>query len=103
MKMKLSEVKKRNPIYVDVFARRGEVFIISLDDSISASFLYSAYLRAKEKGLKADLMYARHINEDWLPEEIRKAGKKLLYGILGEKEIELLRSCNITEYIFTRW
>jgi hypothetical protein len=106
LKNKLARVKRRIPIYIDIFAEKGTIFVISLDDALSTTFLYSAYLNAKERGLKSSLLYARYIEEDWFPEEVRVIGRKWLnkkYKGLSKKEINLLKKCNITEYVFARW
>jgi hypothetical protein len=100
---KLTKIKRSVPAHVDVFARGGTVFVMSLDDGLSAAFLYAAYLKAKKKGLNADLMYARYIDEGWLPEEVRKTGEKWLSRRLSGKNVKMLRSRSITEHIFARW
>ncbi|MCC6023952.1 MAG: hypothetical protein LM600_04560 [Thaumarchaeota archaeon] len=100
---KLDNVKKRIPIHVDVFARKGAIYVIGLDDGFSATFIYMAYLKAKEKGLNAKLLYAMHIDGSWLPEEVRKLGEKWLYQRLGISEIEALKKISITEHVFDRW
>jgi len=99
---KLSRVRKK-VIHVDIFARGGAIYIMGLDDEFSASFVYMAYLRAKEKGLKASLMYARYIDESILPEEVRKLGEVWLSRRLKNEEIETLKKLTITEYIFDKW
>jgi hypothetical protein len=96
---KLAKIRRRAPIHVDVFSRKGTVFVESLDDGFSASFLYAAYLKAKGRGLKADMLYARYIDENLLPEEVRKAGRKWLSEGLSEEEAELLKSHSITERV----
>jgi hypothetical protein len=100
---KLNRVGKKVPIHVDMFAREGTVYVMGLDDGLSATFVYMAYLKAKERGLQASLMYARFIDESWLPEEVKKLGKKWLYQKLGVKEIEELKKVTITEYVFDKW
>jgi hypothetical protein len=101
--MKLAKIKRKNPIHVDIFAGKDEVFVMSLDDGFSASFLYLAYLKAREKGLRASLMYAKYIDEGWLPEEVRKTGAKWLTRRLSEEEIKSLKNLSVTEHIFARW
>jgi hypothetical protein len=100
---KLNKVKRKIPIHVDMFSRKGIIFITSLDDGLSASFLYSAHLKAKKKGLRSDLIYARYIKEDCIPEEIRRLGEKWLSGKPSNEDVQLFKSINITEYVFTRW
>jgi len=100
---KLSRIEEKVPIHVNMFASGGAIYIVGLDDGLSASFVYMAYLRAKEKGLDAKLLYARFIDESWLPEEIRKLGEKWIYKKLGKREIETLRKIFITEHIFDKW
>jgi len=100
---KLSRTEKRVPIHVDIFVRNKSIYIMSLDDGFSASFLYMAYLKAKEKGLDAKLLYARFIDESWLPEEVKKLGEKWVDKKISSKEIETLRKIFITEHMFDRW
>jgi len=100
---KLYKVKKKVPIHVDVFLRKGIISVVSLDDSISASVLYAAYLKAKERGLKASLLYARYIDEDWFPEEVRKLSEMWLYERLSMEKIDKLKNYSVTEYMLVRW
>ena len=101
--LKLRRIMKNYPIHVDIIRRRETIYLMSLDDGFSVAFLYQAYLKAKEKGLEADLLYARYIDEDWLPEEVKELGRKWLSMKLSEKEIESLKNIHITEYIMGRW
>jgi len=100
---KLSRTEKRVPIHVDIFIREGSIYVVSLDDGFSASFVYMAYLKAKEKGLNAKLLYARFIDESWLPEEVRKLGEKWMNKKISSKEIETIKKIFITEHIFDKW
>jgi len=100
---KLSRTEKRVPIHVDIFIREGSIYVVSLDDGFSASFVYMAYLKAKEKGLDAKLLYARHIDESWFPEEVRKLGEKWMNKKISSKEIETIKKIFITEHIFDKW
>jgi hypothetical protein len=100
---KLRRVEGRIPIHVDVYARRGTIFILSLDDFFSSSFLYSAYLKARGKGLKADLMYARYIGEEWIPEDVRRISMKWISGRLSLEEMEDLKRRSITEHVLGKW
>ncbi|MCC6055930.1 MAG: hypothetical protein LM583_04575, partial [Desulfurococcaceae archaeon] len=90
-------------IHVDVFAREDTIYVMGLDDGFSAMFVYMAYRKAKEKGLRANLMYAMYIDESWLPEEVRKIGEKWLYAKLGAKEVEALKKITITKHVLDRW
>jgi len=76
---------------------------MSLDDGFSASFVYMAYLKAKERGLDAKLLYARFIDESWLPEEVKKLGEKWVDKKISSKEIETLKKITITEHMLERW
>jgi hypothetical protein len=100
---KLNRIREKRSIHVDVFAREGTIYVMGLDDGFSVAFVYMAYLKAKEKGLNAKLLYARYIDESWLPEEVKKLGEKWLYKKLGMDEIEALKKITITEYVFDRW
>jgi hypothetical protein len=100
---KHSRVGEKVPLHVDVFAREGAIYVMGLDDGFSATFVYMAYLKAKEKGLNAKLLYARYIDESWLPEEVKKLGGAWLLRGLRNEEIETLKKVTITEHIFDRW
>ena len=100
---KLKRVRRRIPIHADVFRRKGEVYVIALDDGFSTAFLLSALLKAREKGLRASLMYARYIDESWLPEEVRRLGEKWARGKLSYEEVERLKEMTITEHVFGKW
>jgi len=100
---KLSRTERRVSIHVDIFVREGVIYIVSLDDGFSVSFVYMAYLKAKERGLDAKLLYARFIDESWLPEEIRKLGEKWVDKKISSKEIETLKKISITEHMLDRW
>jgi hypothetical protein len=100
---KLEGVKRRTPIHVDVFTREGVIYVIGLDDGFSAAFVYSSYRKAREKGLKTSLMYARFIDESVLPEEVRKLGEAWLRKKLSMKEVEALKKMMITEHVFDKW
>jgi hypothetical protein len=100
---KLGRIEKKIPIHVNIITRDNTIYIVSLDDGFSASFVYMAYLKAKKRRLDAKLLYARFIDESWLPEEIRKLGEKWIYKKLGKREIETLRKIFITEHIFDKW
>jgi hypothetical protein len=100
---KYNRTKKRASLYVDVSARKGMIYVSSFDDGFSAAFVYMAYLKARERGLEAKLIYARYIDDEWLPEDVKKMGEKWIYGKLSRKEIEELRKKFITEHIFDRW
>jgi hypothetical protein len=98
-----NRIKKNIPMHIDIFTRKGTVFVISLDDGLSAAFIYMAYCKAREKKLKVSLLYARYIEEDFFPSEIIKIGKKWLNKRVSKREIKLLEKYNITEHVFTRW
>jgi len=100
---RLEGVKRRVPIHVDVFTREGVIYVVGLDDGFSATFVYMAYRKAKEKGLDAKLLYARFIDENMLPEEVRRLGEKWLGKKLSMKEIEALKKMMITEHMFNKW
>ena len=101
---KLESVKKRTVIHVDVVARkRSTIYVIGLDDGFSAAFVYMAYYKAREKGLRAELMYARFIGEDVLPDEVRKVGETWLRKKLRREDVEKLKKMMITEYVFDKF
>jgi hypothetical protein len=100
---KLKRVRRRIPIHADVFRRGVEVYVLALDDGFSTAFLYATYLRAKEKGLKASLMYARFIDEGFLPDEVKELGRKWAHGKLSWGEVERLKKITITEHVLSKW
>jgi hypothetical protein len=100
---KYERAREKAPIHVDISTRRGMIYVSGLDDGFSAAFVYMAYLKARERGLEAKLIYARYIDGDWLPEDVRKLGEKWIYKKLSRKEIEELRKKFITEHIFDKW
>jgi hypothetical protein len=100
---KLKRVRSRAPIHVEVFRRNVDVYVLALDDGFSCAFLLSAYVRAKERGLRASLMYARFIDEGVLPEEVVKLARKWAHGKLSWEEIGRLKSITITEHVFSKW
>ena len=100
---KLGRVKKKIPIHVDIITRENTIYIMGLDDGFSTSFLYMAYLKAKNRKLDAKLLYARYIDERWFPEEIRKLGEKWTDKKISSKEIETLKKITIIEHIFDKW
>lgn len=100
---KLRRAMRRYPIHVDIVKGENTIYMFSLDDGLSVAFLYRAYLKAKERGLKAELIYSRYIEEDWLPEVVRRLGEKWLTKGLDEKDVKLLKDISITEHMFRRW
>ena len=92
--------KRRATIHVDIFKRRNSIYVIGLDDGFSATFVYMAYYKARERGLEASLMYARFIDEDVLPHEIKELGKTWLRKKLKREDIEKLKGMMITEHVF---
>jgi hypothetical protein len=69
----------------------------------SQRLLYIWHVSRLERGLEAKLIYARYIDGEWLPEDVRKLGEKWIYGKLSRKEIEELKKRFITDHIFDRW
>ncbi|PUA31705.1 MAG: hypothetical protein B7O98_08765 [Zestosphaera tikiterensis] len=100
---KLNKIKQKHPIHVDVLKRGDIVYLLSLDDGYSVTFVYQAYLKAKERGLQTSLMYARYIDEDWIPKEIRRAAERWLSKGLSSSEVETLKKLGITEHVLNRW
>ena len=100
---KLESVKKRTTIHVDVIARkRSTIYVIGLDDGFSATFVYMAYYKAREKGLEARLMYTRFIDEGVLPDEVKELGKTWLRKKLRREDVEKLKRTMITEHVFSK-
>lgn len=100
---KFKRVRLRYPLHVDVVNKDGQVYILSLDDGFSATFVYQAYFKAKESGLEADLLYARHIEPESLPEEVRRIGEKWSRKRLNKREVAYLKNISITEHMLSRW
>ncbi len=103
VRSKLQRVRERYPIHVDIIQRQETIYLMSLDDGFSVAFLYSAYLKARERGLRASLMYARYIDEGFIPEEVKRLAEKWLTKKLSRKEVELLKNISITEYVMEKW
>jgi len=102
-KAKLHRINRKHFTHIDVFKRGDYVYFLSLDDGYSVAFVYQTYLRAKERGLQSSLMYARYIDEDWIPEEIRRAAERWLSKGLSSSEVETLKRFSITEHVLNRW
>lgn len=100
---KLRRTMRRYPIHVDIVKGENIIYVFSLDDGFSAAFLYQAYLKARERGLNAELKYSRCIEEDWLPEVVRKLGEKWAKRRLDDEDVKLLKNISLTEHIFRRW
>jgi len=100
---KLNKLKRKRLIHVDIFKRGDAVYFFSLDDGYSVAFVYQAYLKAKERGLQTSLMYARYIDEDWIPEEVKRAAERWLLKGLSSSEVETLKRLGITEHVLNRW
>jgi len=103
IKQKLMQVSRKYPIHIDIIRRGDTIYLFSLDDGFSTAFLYRAYLKAKERGLQTSILYARYIDENWIPEEIRKAAEKLVSEKLNSKEVETLKRFSVTEHMLRRW
>jgi hypothetical protein len=69
----------------------------------SQRLLYIWRVSRLERGLEAKLIYARYIDGEWLPEDVKKLGREWMYRKLCRKEIEELGKKFITEHIFDRW
>jgi len=48
-------------------------------------------------------LYARFIDENMLPEEVRRLGEAWLRKKLSMKEVEALKKMMITEHVFDKW
>lgn len=107
--IKLRKVRRKYPIHIDIVKGRDVtkgkdvIYMSSLDDGFSVAFLYQAYLKARRKGLSAELIYGRYISEDWIPKDIRKFSEKWIAKRLSKEDIKLLKNTSITRYIFERW
>jgi len=81
----------------DIARSDTAVYFISPDEALSAAFLYSVYLKAKEKGLDAEAMYATRVDLDAvLPEDVKKVGIVWLSGRPSKNEIASLKNKFIT-------
>lgn len=99
---KLKEARGRGLLYVDVIKKKHTMYIIGFDDGFSAAFLYQAYLKAKKKGLKVSLFYAKWIEPNDLPEDVKRLGEKWVSEKLNEEEVTHLKNISITEYMLSR-
>jgi len=87
---------------VDVIKRGDTIYIFALPDRLAAAFVYKIYLTAREYGLEAVLMYARYIDEDWIPEDVRRIAERWLKQGLSSEEIQRLRGSDIITHIFNK-
>ena len=72
-------------------------YFIVPDEALSAAFLYSIYLKAKEYGLRPEVMYAISIDPDKVfPDNVKRIGESWTYGGLSKNEIESLKNKWIT-------
>jgi len=76
------------------------VYFMVPEEALSAAFAYSVYLRAKEKSLNVEAMYAVSIDlESVLPEDVKRIGLVWTSRRLSKEEIKLLKNRFITPNI----
>jgi len=76
------------------------VYFMVPDEALSAAFIYGVYLRAKEKNLNVDAMYAVSTDiESILPEDVKRVGSSWISRRLSKEEINLLKNRFITPNI----
>ena len=81
----------------DIARSDTAVYFIFPDEALSVAFLYSVYLKAKEKGLDAEAMYATRVDPDAvLPEDVKKAGIAWLSKRPSKEEVASLKNRFIT-------
>ncbi len=88
---------KQGLVLGDVAYSDTAVYFMVPDEALSVAFIYGVYLKAKEKGLNVDTMYAISIDlEKVLPEEVKSIGEAWISRRLSKEEIKLLKNKFIT-------
>jgi len=73
------------------------VYFMVPDEALSIAFVYGVYLKAREKNLNFDTMYATSIDlESMLPEDVKRVGASWISRRLSKEEIKLLKNKFIT-------
>jgi len=88
---------KRGLVLGEVAYSDTAVYFVVPDEALSDAFAYGVYLRAKEKGLNVDAMYAVSIDlESVLPEDVKRIGTLWISRRLSKEEIGMLKNRFIT-------
>jgi len=88
---------KKGLLLGDLAYSNTAAYLIVPDEALSAAFIYSAYLKAKERNMRVEIMYATPIDlEEVLPENIKRIGETWLSRRLSKEEISLFKNRFIT-------
>lgn len=88
---------KRGLVLGDIAYSDTAFYLIVPDEALSTAFLYGVYLKARERGLDAEAMYATIVDLDAvLPEDVKKAGIAWSSRRLSKEEISSLKNKFIT-------
>jgi len=84
-------------VTVSMAISENYIYLLSPDEALSAAFLYSVYLYAKQRGLEAKMHYVTSVDPGKvLPEEVRRVGEAWTRRRLSNKEIAKLKNKLIT-------
>lgn len=89
---------KRNSTRVscEVLYGASHVAVTAPDNALSLALLYSLYTEARGYGLDAHLYYARDVNPDSLPEDVRRVGEAWTRRKLRKEEVAALKNRSVT-------
>ena len=95
--MKYRRNIKQGLLLGDVAYSSTAVYFMVPDEALSAAFLYGTYLKAKEKGLGIESMYAIKVDLDAvLPEDVKSIGNVWISRRLSKEEVGVLKNRFIT-------
>ena len=81
----------------DVAYSNTAVYFMVPDEALSVAFLYGTYLKAKERGLGVESMYAVKVDLDAvLPEDVKSIGVVWISRRLSKEEVAMLKNRFIT-------
>ncbi len=81
----------------DVAYSDTAVYFMVPDEALSVAFIYGVYLKAREKGIRVEAMYATSIDLDkTLPEDVKRVGDIWIRRRLSKEEVKLLKNKLIT-------
>ncbi len=81
----------------DVAYSDTAVYFMVPDEALSVAFLYSVYLKARERGMRVEAMYATPIDLDKvLPEDVKRVGEVWVSRRLSKGEINSLKNRLVT-------
>ncbi len=88
---------KQGLLLGDVAYSDSAVYFLVPDEALSVAFVYGIYLKAREKGMRVETMYATPIDLDKvLPEDVKRVGEAWVSRRLSREEISLLKNRLVT-------